>query len=269
MLTLTLRHKAGRQLGELHENMNRAYRKLRQGRRWQLAEARYGIAGSIGAREHTVGGNGWHPHLHVLLFVEHDLYDKLADMEQWIAQRWASVLGKLGESADLEHGTDIRPADKKAGEYIAKITASWGAAGELAGASSKMARRGNRTPAQLLGDFGRGDQAAGELYREYVAATYDTRWLFWSPGLRDLLGMGAEATDDEVAAEAEPGGVVLAVLTHEQWAWVRARQLRGQLIAEACAGDSGRLWLWLYCKGLELDKWQLDYTIESSAPWRE
>ena len=43
------------------------------------------------------------------------------------------------------------------------------------------------------------------------------RSLYWSNGLRALLAMGEEATDEEVAAVQEDSAKVLAKLDDEQW----------------------------------------------------
>lgn len=261
MLTLTLRHRPGRRLAELNAAMNRAYRLMRQGRAWQEFEARYGLAGSITAREYTHGANGWHPHLHVLFFFRTGPSSgQLAEAEQWLAKRWRAQLAKLGEDADLQHGTDLRPAERSAGKYIAKLTATWSLGSELAAAAAKRARGGNRTPAQLLESAAKGDHDAGELFREYANATYGNRWITWSRGLRELCGLvEEEKTDGELAAEQERGGVTLLALTRPQWAWVLGNELRGLLIQQACAGDAQKLSWWLIQQGLDIEPWQVSY----------
>lgn len=260
MLTLTVRHDITRSLSSLHENINAAYRRMRQGRMWQLAIIRWGLIGSITAREHTHGKNGWHPHLHVLLFVTDDLKERLTDLEQWIAKRWAAVLSELGEDADLEHGTDVRPADDNAARYIGKLQAGWGIAGELAGAAGKAGRQGNKTPAQLLDLAASGSKAAGELYREYVAATAGTRWLVWTPNLRHLCGLEEEKTDDEVVAEETAEAAPLLVLSREQWRWVCGNGLRGWLLGWACRGDGELLARQLAGAGLVVTPTQLEHS---------
>ena len=267
MLTLTLQHHAGRQLGELNQAMNAAYRQMRQGKSWVSFVQRYKLAGSITAREYTHGGNGWHPHLHVLFFLESAPGDgELAAMEQFLAKRWRSALAKRGETADLEHGTDLRPADKSAGDYVAKLSATWSVGAELAGASSKEGRRGSSTPAQLLDRAMHRDEAAGALFVEYAHATYGKNWITWSRGLRELCGLDQEeASDQELAEEHEAGGLVLLVLTHEQWYWVVGNALRGELLYQAHAGDGAYLAAWLALQGLEVEPWQINYGMATAA----
>lgn len=267
MLTLTLQHHARRQLGELNVAMNGAYRQMRQGKAWVGFVQRYGLMGSITAREYTHGGNGWHPHLHVLFFLEKAVSDdQLAAMEQFLAKRWRGALAKRGETADLTHGTDLRPADKSAGEYVAKLSATWSVGAELAGASSKEGRKGSSTPAQLLERRIGGDHDAGDLFVEYAFATYGKNWITWSRGLRKLCGLDQEEASDQVLAEEhEAGGLVLLVLTHEQWYWVVGNALRGELIYQAHAGDGAYLAAWLSIQGLEVEPWQVEYGSRIAA----
>lgn len=255
MLTLTMRHRAGLPLRRLRRRLKLAYKKLQSGRVWSLFRARIGLVGSIVAKEDTHGGNGWHPHLHVLWFVEQDIDGGRRYVDElWLARRWQSCLAAVGESADIEHGCDLRNADDAAGRYIAKLTTAWSVAAELASGAEKRGRGGSRTPAQLLDDAGHGDRGAAELYREYVLATWGDRFLRWSPGLRQLLGWEEpEQSDAEVAAEQrDENAVALVALFPEQWRWVRGNALRGELLAEACHGDWRRLQMWLINAGLDL-----------------
>ncbi|MBW5466228.1 replication protein, partial [Pseudomonas aeruginosa] len=51
----------------------------------------------------------------------------------------------------------------------------------------------------------------------YAAAFKGQRQLYWSNGLRALLALGEEATDEEVAAVQEDSDMALADLDDEQW----------------------------------------------------
>lgn len=262
MLTLTLRHNAGQALHALHAHMNAAYRKVGQGSRWKLAVARWGIIGRITAREHTHGSNGWHPHLHVLIFSTDDLSAKLGEVESWFNRRWRDELAKLGEEASEERGTHLREADDGAEDYIAKLASAWSVPGEVAGGQYKEARAGNSTPVQLLDRAGHGDELAGALYAEYVEATAGTSWLQWTPGLRALVGLVEELSDEEIAAEEREDATPLVVLTAPQWKAVCGHKLRGQLLAEACHGDGEYLAGWLLLRSIEIEPWQLEHSFK-------
>lgn len=266
MLTLTLRHEDGSKLETLHDALNAAYRAVCQGRRWQLARDRYGLVGRITGREHTHGRRGWHPHLHILLFSTDDLGERIFEVERWFARRWRAELHKVGQDADLEHGTDLRRADDKAGEYIGKLARAWSVAAELAGKQEKGGRAGNRTPAQLLERAARGHERSGRLYQEYVAATAGRSWLQWTPGLRALVGLEDEQSDEQIAQEQTEQAAPMLMLEAWQWAWVRAKGLRGHLLAEACSGDAGKLAAWLEGRGLPIDAHQLHYEAHDIGP---
>lgn len=273
MLTLTLRHNAEQQLAPLNKVLNEGYRLMRQGRIWVTFAQRYGLAGSITAREYTHGANGWHPHLHVLLFWDGGpSAGDLVQVEQFLAARWRDALARLGGDADLEHGTDLRPAEKSAGKYVSKLVAGWSAGAELAGGQAKQGRGGSRTPAQLLdsagGTDGRpADGRATALFVEYAFATKGRNWITWSRGLRKLCGLVEEVkSDEEIAAEQEEGATPILVLTRPQWKWVLGNALRGPLLGAACAGDSHQLAAWLLEQGLEVEPWQLDYSYHVETP---
>lgn len=268
MLTLTLRHQSETPLAALYGAMVRAWGRMTSGRAWSLFKRRIGLVGQIVAREITHGGNGWHPHIHILLFVKDDLTGRRFVDEQWLARRWVACLADEGQSADIEHGTDLRAADNSAALYIAKMQASWSVAGEITGALSKAGRKGNRTPAQLLEAASTGDSAAGQRYTEYVTAVAGSSWLRWSPGLRELCGLVEdEPTDEELAAAPaeEPAGYML-VLTREQWRWVRGNALRGELLEQASGGDAKRLQMWLINCGLDIDDSQLEHGAPRGGP---
>jgi hypothetical protein len=96
----------------------------------------------------------------------------------------------------------------------------------------------SRTPFQLLADSTAGDGQAGALFVEYVEAFKGKRQLYWSPGLRDKLGMADEKTDEEILAEeeaeqAEPDTELMGTLRFEDWRLVLSRDARGEVLAVA------------------------------------
>jgi hypothetical protein len=66
-----------------------------------------------------------------------------------------------------------------------------------------------------------GNEQHGEVWRVFASTMFGKNLLTWSPGLRDWLGMLAEQTDEEVAADDHDLVVVLAVLGHTMWGMVR------------------------------------------------
>lgn len=69
--TFTLRHKRTDSLEHLWDGIGAAYRKMLQSKKWKtLIKGHHGLEHYIRLVEVTHGDrNGWHPHLHVLLFL--------------------------------------------------------------------------------------------------------------------------------------------------------------------------------------------------------
>ena len=201
MLTLTTPHDQGDALRPLFNAVADSWRYCIQGRPWIEQKERPGFLGFIrGADDPTVGPNGWHPHLHVLLFFARPLApDELEHLRGYFYRRWVKrIVERHGyRSPSLEHGVVLtRSGD---GEYVAKL----GLADELTGGPYKRARHGHRTPLQLLQDAARGEQNAARLWREYYAATFRRRRLTWSRRLRDRYLSNPEQDDADITAADE------------------------------------------------------------------
>ena len=72
MITLTAPHDMGMKLSALLPVIADSFRKVISGRAWLKVKAVAGVAGTIRSIEITHGANGWHPHLHVLVFCRGD-----------------------------------------------------------------------------------------------------------------------------------------------------------------------------------------------------
>lgn len=78
MATLTIRHHQFDRLIDLLATIRKAWGKLKTGAPRRRARGRAGWVGDIRSLEVTRGANGWHPHLHVLLFLDRDDPDAAA-----------------------------------------------------------------------------------------------------------------------------------------------------------------------------------------------
>ena len=72
MVTFTASHALGMLLSALIMLISSAFRFTISGRPWRTLKDAVGIVGTIRSMEVTHGLNGWHPHLHVLVFVRGD-----------------------------------------------------------------------------------------------------------------------------------------------------------------------------------------------------
>jgi len=263
LITYTMAHHKGQRLEPLLEGLLGAYHSLKSGRAWLALKQEYGWVGSIRNLEVTEGSawdNGWHAHIHELVFLPADMEEHwFVGLQSFIRQRWQYVLRKQGFDASLENGVVLEMADERIKDYIAKyghepIDGGWTLEHELVKSNSKVGRSGGgRTPFQLLWDYGAGDVVAGELFKEYAEAFEGRNQLVWSRGLRDLLGMGKEKTDEElVDAPLDENEILLANLTPEQWREVLRLELRSDLLDVAGRGDVAQLEHWMNEQGIPL-----------------
>jgi hypothetical protein len=79
---------------------------------------------------------------------------------------------------------------------------------------------------QIAYDFAdRGDPEDAELWRGYCDAMFGARMLTWSRGLRERLGLGEEATDEELAESIDASFEVVQLIHGQEWD--RLRDSRG------------------------------------------
>jgi hypothetical protein len=79
-------------------------------------------------------------------------------------------------------------------------------------------------------------------WREYVAAFEGVAQLRWSPKLRERLGLEAERSDAEVAAEQAEDGVLLALLRLDEWRAVWRAGKVVDLLEAAAMGEAAAVW---------------------------
>lgn len=177
LVTTTMRHHKGQDLGELWDGLTAAKHAMLSGRGWQAEQRLYGSpmvreiksgprAGqlvtelripTISVVEVTYGANGWHVHLHTLLLLAAtDLRGAgaaLRGLGPGMFARWSGALVASGFAApSLRRGIDLRVlrGDPAAalGEYFTK--AVYSASMEVARGDMKDARHGGRTPFGIL-----------------------------------------------------------------------------------------------------------------------
>ena len=255
-IVFTMSHGRSQRLAPNLAALLDAYKALTHGRAWVSFEARYSWITAIRALEVTHGVNGWHPHLHVLAFLEKPLhYDEAFMFDIQLTDLWLSRLASQGAAASQEHGIVISTAEKSAATYVAKFgreptigangKSVWGIERELTKAVTKNARYNGRTPWALLSDYAQGDQQAGALFVEYAEAFKGKKQLVIPLAARKLLHLD-DVTDDELAAAPlSPIERLLVRLDADQWVRILYGDLRQDLIAVANTGSSEQLLAWL------------------------
>ncbi|WP_230211357.1 hypothetical protein, partial [Streptomyces kaniharaensis] len=191
-------------------------------------KARHGIAGVTRTIEVTYGGNGWHSHLHVLLWTEEPATrEKAEELQEQLYQRWADRCRTVKlPTPDRAHGVRVDPvilqADGKVPlnlvKYLAKVQdkdvvdgkiTARPVAAEMTRADMKLARGAKGLTAfQLAALAATGNEEALKLWLEYELATKGRQCLTWTEGfkarLAELAGIPLDdCKDEDIPAEED------------------------------------------------------------------
>lgn len=195
MLTLTVRHGPAHDLKHLRAGLTEAWSALWKTRRGR--QLRRSVAHFVRALDVTWGAdNGWHPHIHALLFYEPGEID-----DEWIAE-----LSELwADSVERHMGSEFRPRTDEVGchitynppraEYLLKLGL------EVSLTTSKEGRPGRYGPWELAHNAvtEQADKSPDRhwrtLWRSWVLAMQGARHLSWSRWLR--IGADVEPEDPE------------------------------------------------------------------------
>lgn len=253
MVTYTMQHDRSDKLRLLWDDLNGTLRLVKSGWWWQTFTDRWGIVGNIISREVTDGLEfGWNAHVHELHLVESKLDTEAIRSE--LSPRFEAIMAKMGRYVSPENGVHVRATDHTVADYISK----WGAAYEMTKASAKRGRGDRYSPFELLqiyaegGGMGGKQTWAGERYKEYAAAMKGVNQIRWSPGLRKLLSLGVEASDQELVEAPMESDVLLASLNLKQWSIILKRDKKGELLEVASSGSRSDLVVYLRVMGISL-----------------
>lgn len=255
LLTLTARHDCSDRLVDLMPRMAAAFADLKRGRAYRRVAKSADVRGMIRAVEMTHGAHGWHVHYHILVISEHGL-DNATVRASWVHQLGVHGFIDAEDAKALAdatvHAMDLRTvgADETSAaavsEYLCKDDQSvWyidgeevrldstgeaarrrsieGAARELGLSNTKLGRKRNRTPFQILRDIIvddlRDDVAFSRDVRlmiEYVLATKGKKQVFWSRGLKAAVGI-EDKSDEDLVDDEEEKSRILWGLTRRHW----------------------------------------------------
>lgn len=235
LLTLTLPHDFGEPLADLLATVKAAFASLTSGRGWQDDKAAFRLMYYVRAHDCTVGPNGWHPHLHIVLLALRPLTnDELAALTTRLHLRWADAVEKRGHRRpSREHGIQLEQARSRTevARYVCQVVTGsvdrpTNLAYEVARGDLKTSRRdGYRTPWEVLASVSdTGDCHDLALWHEWERATFRVQAIRWSKALRADVGLAKEKTDEEVVA-VDVGGEVVYVFKGDEW--VATRETRG------------------------------------------
>lgn len=267
LLTFTFPHEADEPLAMLLVKFDKARARFQNSKKWKALKKAKRVIGVVNSLEFTISQeNGWHPHVHMLLFCDKQAFGEGApatngDLDSYqieeLRKMWCGHLFKvgLGDNSKLQdmlkHALNVRGGDKAA-EYIAKFgrDEKWGASSELAKSHSKIGTAGERwgnlhfTPFQLL-VWAESDTWAVHRFREYAEAVDGKRALTWSPGLKaalDVMDVDEEnwAANDDTP---QPEQVLIGQLNAEQFSLIISRKHLPQFLeyAATCCDTQSHL----------------------------
>ena len=271
MVSYTAQHRRNEPLAGVLAGIQQARQRMCRQREYREVMGSVGVMGKNYCLEVTHGVNGWHPHIHELLFLEPGSTITAAHLGFFLLERWLEALAVEGMRGN-EHA--VRAQDTHAvADYMAKFGASgWGPSHELTKQVVKGTRgEWSRTPQALLEAAAEGDGEAGVLWREYAAAFKGRRQLVWSRGLRAMCGLAVEKSDEELAAEVVEDGVLVAELTRYEWSIVVANDLRAEVLALGAEGrgDEIRFLVGRVCGSVRArvawENWQPRKLLHSAA----
>lgn len=203
LVTLTLRHKKETKLADSLDGIRKAWAAVTNGKAWKKVRERGKIEYARGYDVTWSPSNGWHPHLHLSLFLSAD-HKNPEEVVRWMVDRWQSALEARGYSCSME-AQDFQKTDdvSKAASYAVTPAAVY----ETLSMATKRARgKGSgATPFEIL-SCAAGQKielpfllSAGQallLWREYVASTKGRRQAITSRGLHLVADEEVEETGD-------------------------------------------------------------------------
>jgi hypothetical protein len=229
MGAFTVQHRRGDKLAEVKSMLFDAYRDFTAGRGWQDIKARYAIAGNVIANEVTWSEqNGWHPHRHVLFFMERVLTEQeIVQFETDIKERFYGIVKSKGGYSSMEWGVKVTTGEKhEASAYVFK----WGLDYEMLSWNKKQADGGGYGPFELADLYGRyGEQQYKMLFKEYYQAFKGTKRVQYSKGLKQRLKLEQES-DKEVLKEVGQDEQLAGVLSWDAYKIVGQKHRRGELL---------------------------------------
>lgn len=291
MVTLTMRHFERHVLKDLVKIQHAAWSRsfgAKGGKMWVRMKDQFGILGYARAWEVTRGPNGWHPHFHVLLFLDTPWTERTAAEFSIAAYtRWAAALEKEGGYRPSEkHGVRVDvpgAAEAPLGEmsegvrlarYLIKSgegQASWALGAEMTRGDVKSGRKaGRRTPFEIVADSA--DETRDErlrkqdvmIWREFEEGSHMVRALVYSSKIKDLLKdliEVEEISDADLAAPDDPAASAVAVFPSETWythiAPKRGRRLELVHAAERNGQESVRRLI---------ERWGLEWGVDVLPP---
>ena len=265
LLTLTLQHKSNESLETIVTSLTKGYSKIFvKGENYTKIMRDFGIVGNIRTLEVTYGDNGFHPHLHILLFSERNQIDYKA-LHKRLYEKWEHSLQSIGRYTN-QKAFNLQFSNEAIASYVTKwgeidSNNNWDISHEMTKNPVKVAKKGGYTPFALLESSQNGNEIHGKLFQEYAKYMKGKRQLRYSEGLKELLGI-TEKTDEEICNEKIEQAYLFMVLSREQWKQILGNDIRGELLQQVANGDIETVVTFLMKFGIDWDAEQFGYYNE-------
>jgi hypothetical protein len=203
LVTLTLSHNRDTKLADSLDGIRKAWAAVTNGKAWKNARESGRIEYARGYDVTWSPANGWHPHLHLAVFISAENKNPESTV-RWIVDRWKAALEARGYSCSMS-AQDFQKTDDvaQAAAYAVTPAAIYEA---LSMATKRAKGKGSgATPFEILSiaaaqkielPFRLSPAAALLLWREYVAATKGRRQAITSRRLHLVADEDAEEIDD-------------------------------------------------------------------------
>ena len=254
-LTLTAPHWQGQRCKPLKDLVAQGWSKLINGAPWKRLMRDFAVIGFIRALETKHGRNGWHNHLHVVLFVDRPLENEPA-LQERLFKRWSKIIERTGGGECSPNAMDLKRIEASAsndfGQYITKmgleLDQNVATMGQEITQMHLKGIKGGLTPFQLL-DRADGDRKARSLFREFAQAFKGARHLTWSRGLKANYGIGI-VEDTEIAETEEQGRVEVAHISSKDYHRIWREGKAGELAEIAKEGGQAAVYEFLIKNGI-------------------
>lgn len=269
MTTYTISHKKYDDLGGLLARFLKARRLAKAGRRGKGAREEFQICGTVSVLEVTWSEeNGWHPHVHELIFcmlpeMDVDAYEDYA-RSAWrgAAERQGLSMNEHGFKLDRTYGA-VEDYLLKWGHEPEKGRPTWGTETEMTKGHIKLARGSEHfSPFALLAAIADGREDLKPMFVEYARWFKGHKQLTYSPHLKSFYDL-EEKTDEELALEQQEEAVTLVLLDRNQWAAVLGNDIRAELLEVARSGSADLVCQFLAEFGILAAPWADDVGNES------
>ena len=265
LMTLTLQHKSNESLEIIVTSLMKAYSKIFcKGENYTKIINQFGIVGTIRTLEITYGDNGFHPHLHILLFSNSNQIDYKA-LHKRLYEKWEHSLQSIGRYTNKK-AFNLQFSNEAIANYVTKwgeidSNNNWSISHEMTKNPVKVATNGGYTPFALLESSQNGNEINGKLFQEYFRYMKGKQQLRYSKGLKELLGL-LDKSDEEICNEKIEQSYLFMILSREQWKQILGNDIRAELLQQVANGDIQDVVTYLSQFGIEWDIEQFGYEFD-------